>query len=266
MPTVQTVEADRSTVHYSTVGEGPGLVFVAGTGLDGQTNFGHLVDAFTGERTVVLPDYAGSGATEGPEGELTVEILAGQIAAVVREVTAAGGPVDLVGYSLGAVVAAAVAASHPEAIRRLVLVAGWDAPDARHELNIDVWRKLELADHDLFNRFLQIAVFSPEFLSALGSETLQGLIQNAPPISEGMRRHIDLDARADIRDLLPKITAPTLVIGLTHDYVVPVGAVRRLHEAIAGSEYAEIPSGHAVVFERPQELVEAVRQFLFKTS
>jgi pimeloyl-ACP methyl ester carboxylesterase len=262
MPTVQ-ADDHGSTVHYTTAGRGPGLVFVAGTGLAAQTNFGHLIDAFMGERTVVLPDYAGSGATVEPAGELTVEILAAQIAAVVREVEAAGGPVDLVGYSLGAVVAAAVAAAHPSLIRRLVLVAGWAGPDARHELNIDVWQKLELADHDLFNRFLQLAVFSPDFLSAIGSETLAGLIQSAPPIGEGMRRHIDVDRRVDIRDLLPKITAPTLVIGLTHDYVVPVGAVRRLHEAISGSEFAEISSGHAVVFERPQELVEAVARFLF---
>jgi pimeloyl-ACP methyl ester carboxylesterase len=257
-----TVEADRSTVHYTTAGDGPGLVFVAGTGLDAQLNFGHLVDAFTDERTVVLPDYAGSGATVGPEGELTVEILAGQIAAVVREIQAASGPVDLVGYSLGAVVAAAVAATHPEAIRRLVLVAGWAGLDSRHDLNIEIWQKLERADHDLFTRFLQLACFSPEFLSALGSEALAGIIENAPPIGEGMRRHIDVDRRADIRDLLPKISAPTLVIGLTHDYVVPVASARRLSEGIDGSQFTEIPSGHLVVFERPQELVAAVRGFL----
>lgn len=259
-----TVDADRSAVHYTTAGQGPALVFVAGTGLAAQLNFGHLVDAFTDERTVVLPDYAGSGATEEPPGELTVEILAGQIAAVVREVRAAGGPVDLVGYSLGAVVAAAVAATHPEAIGRLVLIAGWPGPDARHDLNIEVWQKLELADHELFTRFLQLACFSPDFLSAIGPEALAGLIQNAPPISEGMRRHIDLDRRADIRDLLPKISAPTLVIGLTHDYVVPVASARRLHEGIADSEFTEIPSGHLVVFERPRELVEAVRRFILK--
>ena len=264
MPTVQT---DSSTVHYSIVGgeDGAGtkLVFVAGTGLDAQLNFGHLVEAFADERGVVLPDYAGSGATEGPDGELSVEILAEQIGAVVREVAAASGPVDLVGYSLGAVVAAAVAALNPEAVRRVVLVAGWDGPDARHELNISVWQQLERTDHELFTRFLQLACFSPEFLASIGSEALAGLIENAPPIGEGMRRHIDVDRRADIRDLLPKITAPTLVVGLTHDYVVPVGAVRRVHEAIAGSEYVEIPSGHLVVFERPRELVEAVRGFLF---
>jgi pimeloyl-ACP methyl ester carboxylesterase len=254
--------AAGDTVHYTTAGAGPALVLVAGTGLPAQLNFGHLVEAFADRRTVVLPDYAGSGQTTEPGGPLTLELLTEQIAAVA--VAAADGPVDLVGYSLGAVVAAAVAATRPELVRRLVVVAGWPGPDdARHQLGIDLWLRLESTDHDLFNRFLQLTCFSAPFLSAIGEEGVAGLLANAPAITPGMRRHMELDQRADLRDLLPKITAPTLVIGLTRDQVIPVEQVRRLHEAIAGSEYAEIDSGHLVVFERPEELVKTLHGFLF---
>jgi pimeloyl-ACP methyl ester carboxylesterase len=256
-----TVTADGAAVHYTTAGAGPGLVLVAGTGLDAQTNFGHLTGAFIDERTVILPDYTGSGLTLEPAGPLTVQQLAGQVALVAER--AAGEPVDLLGYSLGAVVAAAVAALHPHLVRRLVLVAGWPGPDdARAQLNFELWQRLERTDHELFTRFLQLSCFSPPFLSSLGEEGVAQLIANAPPITEGMRRHIELDGRADVRDLLPKITAPTLVIGLTRDHVVPVEQVRRLHDAIAGSSFVQIDSGHLVVFERPQELVEAVLGFL----
>ncbi|HZU56987.1 MAG TPA: alpha/beta hydrolase [Actinocrinis sp.] len=265
-----TVAADGATVHYTatpqTAGDQrPALVLVAGTGLDAQLNFGHLLDAFTASHTVYLPDYAGSGLTVEPQGPLTVELLAGQIAAVAEEAArqCGGEPVDLLGYSLGAVVAAAVAALHPHLVHRLVLVAGWPGPhDARQQLSFEVWRRLERTDHDLFTRFLQLSCFSAPFLSAIGEEGLAQLIANAPPITEGMRRHIDLDGRADLRDLLPKITAQTLVIGLTRDQVVPVEQARLVHEAIAGSRFTEIDSGHLVVFERPQELVAEVQAFL----
>jgi pimeloyl-ACP methyl ester carboxylesterase len=251
-----------TTVHYTTAGAGPALVFVAGTGLPAALNFGHLVDAFTDHRTVVLPDYAGSGETTDPGGPLTVELLAAQIAGAAADASG-GRPVDLVGFSLGAVVAAAVAATRPELIRRLVLVAGWPGPDdARHHLAVDLWARLERTDHDLFNRFLQVIAFSPPFLSAIGPAGVTQLVENGPPITPGMRRHIEVDRQADIRSLLPDITAPTLVIGLTRDYVVPVEQVRRLHQAIAGSQYAEIDTGHVVVFERPEEFVGVVRKFL----
>jgi pimeloyl-ACP methyl ester carboxylesterase len=257
-----TISASGTTVSYTAAGDGPGLVFVAGTGLPAQVNYGHLAPAFQDRRTVVLADYAGSGESTGPEGELSVELLAAQIASATE--AAADGPVDLVGYSLGAVVAAAVAATRPELVRRLVLIAGWTDPDdARHQLAIDLWQRLERADHDLFSRFLQLNCLSAPFLSAIGPDGVAQLIANAPPITPGMRQHIDLDRRADLRPLLPSITAPTLVIGLTRDQVIPVERARLLHESIAGSQYAEIDSGHLVVFERAEELVGVLQSFLF---
>jgi pimeloyl-ACP methyl ester carboxylesterase len=251
-----------TTVHYRTTGTGPALVLVPGTGLSADLNYGHLLDAFTPNRTVVLADYAGGGETTDPGGELTLDLLAEQIAAAT---TAASpdAPVDLVGFSLGAVVAAAVAGSRPDLVRRLVLIAGWPDPeDARHELAIDLWARLERTDHALLNRFLQLNCFSAPFLSGMGPEGLRQLVENGPPITPGMRRHLEVDRTADLRPLLPRITAQTLVIGLTRDQVVPVERARALHDAIAGSQYAEIDSGHVVVFERPAELLDTVQKFL----
>jgi pimeloyl-ACP methyl ester carboxylesterase len=251
-----------STVSYMKAGEGPGLVFVAGTGLGALLNYGHLLDAFTPRRTVVLPDYAASGETPDVDGELTVDLLAEQIAAATED--AVDGPVDLVGYSLGAVVAAAIAATRPELVRRLVLVAGWPGPeDGRHQLAIDLWQRLERTDHDLLNLFLQLICFSPPFLSGLGVEGVRQLVAGAPPLTPGMRRHLEVDKVADVTLLLPKIIAPTLVVGLTRDQVVPVERVRELRDLIPGSEYAEIDSGHMAPFERPAELVAAIQGFLF---
>jgi pimeloyl-ACP methyl ester carboxylesterase len=257
-----TTTALGTTVSYTCTGQGPGLVFVAGTGLAAQLSFGHLVDAFSDRRTVVLPDYAGSGETTDPGGPLTLELLAGQVAAAAS--AAVPGPADVIGFSLGAVVAAALAASRPELVRRLVLVAGWPSPDdARHQLASDLWQRLERTDHDLYVKFLQLTAFSPSFLSSFGHEGVARLIANPPPIISGVHRQMELGAHADVSGMLPAITAPTLVIGLTQDQVVPVERVRLLHQAIAGSQYAEIDSGHVVPFEQPADLVKICQEFLF---
>ena len=79
-----------------------------------------------------------------------------------------------------------------------------------------------------------------------------------------MRKQVELAQCADISGMLSAITAPTLVIGLTRDQVIAVEQVRLLSEAITGSQYAELDSGHLVVFEKPKELVKTCQDFLFQ--
>jgi pimeloyl-ACP methyl ester carboxylesterase len=81
-----------------------------------------------------------------------------------------------------------------------------------------------------------------------------------PPDYAGCGRSTIPDG--DIRGLLPKISAPTLVVALTHDSLVPLYHSRHLHENIAGSSYTEIARGHAVPMEKPDEFVRGVREFV----
>ena len=59
-----------------------------------------------------------------------------------------------------------------------------------------------------------------------------------------------------------QISAPTLVVGCTHDQMVPIRHQKALFGAIEDSRFAEIATGHAVVFERPSELTHYVQRFI----
>jgi pimeloyl-ACP methyl ester carboxylesterase len=237
---------------YTTAGDGPGLVLVHGTSMTGRANFGHVVDRFTDRRRVILPDYAGSG-------ELSLDLVVDQIASVIRD--AAEGPVDLLGDSLGAMVAAATAARHPALVRGLVLIAPWsDSADPRHQLAFGTWARLVELDPELGNRYGLVMALSPAFLNAMTSAALDGFAAQAPP-SNTLQR-IRLDQRLDIRAEAATIIAPTLIIRGEHDYLVPEYQSRGLHELIVGSEYASVPSGHGALLEAPDAVVDLVRDFL----
>ncbi|MGF1430222.1 alpha/beta fold hydrolase [Kitasatospora sp. LaBMicrA B282] len=254
-----TVSAGNAQVSYRVDGSGQGLVLVHGTGFGAEGTWGHLTEHFTAERTVILPDFSGCGETTDDGAPLTAEILAGQIIAVIEE--AGNGPVDLVGFSLGSVVTATVAALRPDLVRRLVLIAGWTRPDDQYLTNhMQTWA--DLSGHpEAFGRFGTLTAFSRDFLNILGPEQIEQIRKGNLP-SEGALRHIDLNLRVDIRELLPKITAETLVIGCAKDHTIPVELTRELHAALPGASYAEVDSGHVVVYEKPAEVVKLIQDFL----
>jgi pimeloyl-ACP methyl ester carboxylesterase len=123
------VPGTGTQVAYDALGEGPGLALLHGTSLDPATNFGHVTQRLSARRRVITPEYGGCGLSTIPPGPLSLEVAVEQIAAALGD--AFDGPVDLVGESLGAVVAAATAARYPGLVRHLILVAGW-ASSADH--------------------------------------------------------------------------------------------------------------------------------------
>ena len=171
-------------------------------------------------------------------------------------------PVDLLGDSLGSVVAAATAARHPTIVRRLVLIAGWaDSSDSRHQLVFGTWATLQKLDSELANRFAFSLAVNPTFFTKLGWDTVQSLLRE--PARPHAIRRIELGLQLDIRKDLREIVSPTLIIRGAYDYLVPEYQSRVVHESIRGSEYVSVDAGHAVLTEKPDEVVELIRKFLF---
>ncbi|MGI5324556.1 alpha/beta fold hydrolase [Actinomadura nitritigenes] len=253
-----TLTVGNARVPYRTEGSGPALVLVHGAG-PGSVMWDGLLDRFTGHRTVILPDLSGSVPAEDDGAPLAIETLAAQVDAVIED--AAAGPADVVGFSLGAPTAAAAAALRPDLVRRLVPVAGLThAGDEYVRQHMTAWLALAGVP-DGFGRFATLTAYSRAFLNQLGHDAVEEAHAFMRP-TEGLLRQLDLVRRLDIRGLLPRITAPTLVIGATRDQTIPVENHRELFAAIAGSEYAELDTGHVAMLERPDEFVKLVRDFL----
>ncbi|WP_148589894.1 alpha/beta fold hydrolase [Streptomyces sp. WAC01526] len=254
--------ARNTRVHYDIDGEGPGLALVHGAGGDSEKVFGNVVPHFAAEHTVIRPEFSGSGRTEDDGGALSVDLIAEQITAAIRDASP-DEPVDLLGFSLGAVGAAAVAATHPELVRRLVLVAGWaHSTGPRDRYYFETWRQLIAVDRELLKRFSVLTGFSAGALERFGHEGLAHSLADAWP-PPGIGRQIELCGQVDIRPLLPAITAPTLVIGFGEDAMIPVEGSRQLHAAIAGSRLVEVPGeGHMNWFADPSGIVKLTREFL----
>lgn len=257
------VEVEGAQVSYRVDGNGPGMVLVHGTGADGDTNWGHLVPAFSSHWTVVRPDYSGSGQTRDSHATLDLPILARQVVAAAQAAGAV--PFDLVGFSLGASIAAYIAAEYPQLVRSVVLLAGLThGQDSRLKVEFELWRKLIDSDREALARVILLTGFSPDFLASWPwqqvQDTMQMILQGND--WEGMARQVEVDLAVDVREQIGRIRQPALVIGCKYDHMVSPGHSRALAQAIPGAQYAELPSGHLAPLECPEQFVALVKDFL----
>ncbi|MGI5336163.1 alpha/beta fold hydrolase [Streptomyces sp. CA-181903] len=265
MPTTTaTLSHGEATVAYDRTGSGPGLVLVHGTGAT-KEQWQPLTGAVADRFTVVAPDLSGSGATTDHGSPLTVTDLADEVLAAADD--AGLDTFHLAGHSLGAVVAAHLAATHPGRVRSLALHAAWVRTDSRMAAEFRYWLALLRADAlhgtDLFVRMLPLMAFGPrywEHTDETSYEALVGALSGA--IASGADRQTEVDLTVDLGPLLGRITAPTLVLASAHDRIIDAGQQQALLSGIADSRYAEIDAGHGAPAEDPEGFAAKLAAFL----
>ncbi|WP_329437482.1 alpha/beta fold hydrolase [Streptomyces sp. NBC_01280] len=205
--------------------DAPPLVLLHALGED-ATDWEAVVPALARRRRVYAPDLRGHGRSDWP-GDYSLELMQ---ADVLRFLDALGlGSVDLIGHSMGGIVAYLLAEDHPQRVRRLVLE---DVPIPRPR------------DQTTPTRPDGVLAFDWERVLAV-------------------RRQIDVpDPRWLER--LSQITAKTLVLtGGPHSHV-PQGGVAELAHRIPGGQVVTIPVGHLIHHAAPKAFTEAVSAFLWE--
>ncbi|MGR6919878.1 alpha/beta fold hydrolase [[Actinomadura] parvosata] len=236
-------------------GDLPPIVLVHGTGGSTRSHFGFLFPMLAARQRVVAVDLA---TPQGPPEEGTAR-MAEQVQAVIEKVLP-GRPVTLAGYSLGAVVAATAAGTRPDLVGGLVLMAGWLKTDAQQKLRNDVWRALRQSDAEALRRYQAFCAFSAPLLAMLSEGEIEALVSSFRT-DDVMAAQMEINRHVDLTEIAPKITCPTLIVAGTDDLMTPFRQSKRLFGAIADARYTEITSGHAMVVERPAELVHLIAAF-----
>ncbi|GGV07318.1 hypothetical protein GCM10010182_27940 [Actinomadura cremea] len=252
-----------STLGRIVRGTGPGLLLAHGAGGGVDANFGPVMDVLSERRTVVGPDYPGTGRTPRAKAPLTLDGLADELVATAVEEGVESFAVA--GYSLGVPVAVRAAARHPERVTSLVLTAGFARPNPRLLLAAKLWRDLlRDGDGERLAAFVALIGSSTPVLDEAGQDDLDLAVTTAAAtVPEGTPEHVELlldgvDVRAD----LGSIGVPALVVSTTLDQLVTPFHHRQVADGIPGAEFAEIATGHLPFADRPGEWSALIRDFL----
>ena len=118
--TGQYANVNGINLYYEVHGSGRPLVLLHG-GLGSGEMFGPVLPALAANHQVILPDLQGHGRTADIDRPISVELMAGDIAALIEHLGLE--KPDVMGYSLGGGVSFFTAARHPELVRRHVMVS-----------------------------------------------------------------------------------------------------------------------------------------------
>ena len=117
------VNVDGGQLAVGRWGSGPRTVVAAHGVTANHTSFHPLADALGDDFTLLAPDLRGRAGSRDVGPPFGMAAHADDVAAVVRSL-AGGGPVTLLGHSMGGFVAAVAAARHADLVSSVVLVDG----------------------------------------------------------------------------------------------------------------------------------------------
>jgi pimeloyl-ACP methyl ester carboxylesterase len=257
------------------MGEGPAIVFVHG--LSGSwPNWLEQLPVFARDHRVVAMDLPGFGHSPMPEERITISEYGRVLDSLLETLGVSAATV--VGNSMGGFVSAELAIAFPQRVERLVLVSAAGISTYRHrdvERIEPYLRRLApmvaaytgwtAARSDwvsrrrvLRNLTLGMIAHHPGRLPApLAAEQLRGA--GKPGFMQALRANIDYP----VRERLPEIACPTLIVWGAEDKVIPVADASVFEQLIPNSRKVIFQdTGHVAMLERPASFNRLLADFM----
>lgn len=262
-------------VNVIELGEGPPIVFVHG--LSGSwPNWLEQLPVFAAEHRVIAMDLPGFGHSPMPTETITISLYARILDGLLETLGVSAATV--VGNSMGGFVASELAIAFPQRVERLVLVSAAGLSTYRHKgveriepylrrlapmvaayTGFTATRSDWIARRaGLRNISLGFVTRHPGRLPApLAAEQIRGV--GKPGFMQALRANIDYP----IRERLPEIACPTLIVWGDQDKVIPVSDASVFEELIGNSRKVIFEdTGHVAMLERPEAFNELLARFM----
>jgi class 3 adenylate cyclase/pimeloyl-ACP methyl ester carboxylesterase len=264
---------DGVRLAWAKVGQGPPLVKAANwmnhLELDWESPvWHHLLEGLSRQNTLIRYDARGNGLSDWAVNEVSLDAWVSDLETVVN---AAGvGRFPLFGMSQGCAVSVAYAVRHPDRVSKLVLYGGFAvgghkrSPEERERRDaMETLIRLGWGSDDPSFRQLFTFRFIPD---ATKDEVASwNELQRRTASPECAARYFHAVGDLDVRELLPQVRAPTLVMHVRDDLMCPVEAGRAMAAEIPGARFVEFPGRNHLLRDREpacERFFEELRLFL----
>jgi pimeloyl-ACP methyl ester carboxylesterase len=270
-PETRYAKSGDVNIAYQVVGDGPlDLIYVPGWISNVELNWeepahAHVLDRLASFSRLILFDKRGTGLSDPvPLDRLpTLEERMDDVRAVLDAVDCRQAAVF--GFSEGGLLSVFFAATYPERITALALYGAfakrlWSPDYPWAPKPDDREREIEVLERNWSSR-MDLDQLAPSEDDAFKDRLATYFRRSASP-GAGVAL-MRMNTQLDVRDVLPSIQAPTLILHRTHDQDVKVEEGRWIATQIPGATFVELPGdSHTLWAGDTDEIVDEVEQFL----
>jgi pimeloyl-ACP methyl ester carboxylesterase len=231
-------------LYYEIHGSGRPLVLLHGGLLTIGLNFGPMLEPLAASRQVIAVELQGHGHTADSGRALTIEALAGDVIALLDQLGIA--EADLFGFSLGGLVACAIALGAPSRVGKLIVAsADPHRPPGRESAPLGEDRMPTPADFQAMRDAYDEVAPDPAHFDEFAAKN-SALVHEFPGWTDELRT----------------LQAPTLLIFGDRDFS-PLPDVVELFELLPNAQLAVLPgTTHVGITRRPGEVLALITPFL----
>jgi pimeloyl-ACP methyl ester carboxylesterase len=261
---VQTAHTKLGTVAYRTVGSGPPLVLIIGYGGTMEGWDRRFVDALAEHYRVVIFDNAGIGGTQALPGPLSIDAMANQTSALIG--TLGLGRPDVLGWSMGSMIAQALAVLHPDQVNRLILCASYPGNGTATRPSQQAINALNSGDQQevmavLFPADQTAAQYT--YLAAVSSYPAAPAAPAGTVTAQGQAVDQWWAGTDPAGQHAANIAVPTLIADGTADQLDPLANSYTVARLIPSAKLTLYPdAGHAFLFQDQAAFVPLIESFL----
>ncbi|NQS91874.1 MAG: alpha/beta fold hydrolase [Chloroflexi bacterium] len=251
---------DEIEIYYEIHGKGDPLLLLHGLG-SSTRDWDFQIDQFSRHFQVINMDLRGHGQSGKPPGPYSVPLFANDAARLLKALGAE--PANILGISLGGMVALQLAGDHPNLCKSLVVVNS--TPDMKPKTLKDryaLWKRflvVQLMGMRKMGQVLGGRFFPEPEQAAIREVFIDHWAENdKPAYLEAMKAVVGWS----VLERLGEIRCPTLVLGADGDYF-PTADKEAYTRLIPNASLEIIPnSRHALPAEKPEKFNGFVLDFL----
>lgn len=251
------------SAHVEIIGEGQPLVLIHGWGMHSGV-WQPLIKRLSKQYMLYLVDLPGHGSSR-PVEPYHLHALADEVAEVIPGVS------DVLGWSLGGLVAQRIALNQPDRIRRLILVSSTPCfvqrDDWAHGVDETLFTDFaEKVNHEYKHailQFLTLQCMKAKDARPTIKQLRQGFETKPTPTQTTLLRALQTLLITDLRSESVDIRKPTLLLHGDRDNLAPVQAAHWMMQQLPMGFLRVISgSAHAPFLSHSDQFIEAINQFL----